>query len=50
LQVLTGSGSTTVGAPPAELLAAARAVIIFLACLCVIATVLSLLRPKPVAT
>ena len=47
LQVLTGSGSTTVGAPPAELLAAARAVIIFLACLCVVATALSLLRSGP---
>jgi MFS family permease len=47
LQVLTGSGSTTVGAPTAELLTAARTVIVFLACLCVVATGLSLVRSKP---
>ena len=50
LQILTGSGSTTVGAPAAELLAAARAVLVFLAGLCIVATVLSLVRPKPAAS
>ena len=47
--MLMGHGDTTVGAPPAELLAAARAVILFIAGLCIVATGLSLVRPKPVA-
>ncbi len=47
LQTLTGHGDTTVGAPSAELLAAARAVLIFLAGLCIAATGLSLVRPTP---
>jgi EmrB/QacA subfamily drug resistance transporter len=50
LQELTGHGNTTVGAPPAELLAAARAVIVFLAGLCVVATGLSLVRSQPAST
>jgi len=47
LQTLTGHGDTTVGVPSAELLAAARAVLIFLAGLCIAATGLSLVRPTP---
>jgi EmrB/QacA subfamily drug resistance transporter len=49
LQELTGDGNTTVGVPPAELLAAARAVTVLLAGLCIAATALSLVRPKPAA-
>jgi len=46
LQALTGSGESTVGAPAADLLAAARAVIVFLAGLCLAAAALSLVRPE----
>ena len=45
LQVLTGNGDTTVGVPEADLLAAARAVVLFLAGLCIAAACLSLVRP-----
>lgn len=45
LQMLTGAGGTTVGAPAVDLLAAARAVVMFLAGLCIAAACLSLVRP-----
>lgn len=49
LQVLTGSGGTTVGIPEADLLAAARAVILLLAGFCIAAAGLSLVRPTRAA-